>query len=102
MSLAEEFSMLRKLVVLVLIAAVVGLGVFWVVTIPATVPASELPQRTPDLDNGKSMFFAGGCASCHATPNQDDKTRLGGGLGLRFPFGAFFAPNISPDPEDGI
>ena len=37
--------MLRKLVVLVLIAAVVGLGVFWVVTIPATVPASALPQR---------------------------------------------------------
>ena len=94
--------MLRKLVVLVLIAAVVGLGVFWVVTIPATVPASALPQRTPDLDNGKSMFFAGGCASCHATPNQDDKTRLGGGFGLKSPFGTFFAPNISPDPKDGI
>jgi len=94
--------MLRKLVVLVLIAAVVGLGVFWVVTIPVTVPASALPQRTPDLDNGKSMFFAGGCASCHATPNQDDKTRLGGGFGLKSPFGTFFAPNISPDPKDGI
>ena len=73
--------MLRKLVVLALIAAVVGFGVFWVVTIPATVPASALPQRTPDLDNGKTMFLIGGCASCHATPEQDDKTRLGGGFG---------------------
>src|SRR6478609_1679539 len=94
--------MLRKLVVLALIAAVVGFGVFWVVTIPATVPASALPQRSPDLDNGKTMFLIGGCASCHATPEQDDKTRLGGGVGLKSPFGTFNVPNISPDPKDGI
>ena len=69
--------MLRKLVVLALIAAVVGLGVFWVVTIPATVPASALPPRTPDLDNGKTMFLIGGCASCHATPEpgRQDQAR---------------------------
>jgi mono/diheme cytochrome c family protein len=99
---AKELSMLRKLVVLALVAAVVGFGVFWVVTIPGTVPASALPQRSPNLDNGKTMFFAGGCASCHATPGQDDKTRLGGGFGLKSPFGTFHAPNISPDPKDGI
>ena len=94
--------MLRKLVIFVVIAAVLGLGVFWVVTIPAIVPASALAPHTPNLDNGKTMFFAGGCASCHATPDQDDKTRLGGGLGLKSPFGTFYAPNISPDPNDGI
>jgi mono/diheme cytochrome c family protein len=94
--------MLRKLVVLAVIAAVVGLGVFWVVTIPATVPASALAPRTPNLDNGKTMFFAGGCTSCHATPNQDDKTKLGGGVALKSPFGTFYAPNISSDPNDGI
>jgi mono/diheme cytochrome c family protein len=48
------------------------------------------------------MFFAGGCSSCHATPNQDDKLRLGGGLGLKSPFGTFYVPNLSPDPFDGI
>ena len=48
------------------------------------------------------MFYAGGCASCHATPNQDDKTKLGGGLGLKSPFGTFYVPNLSPDPNDGI
>ena len=94
--------MLRKLVVLALIAAVVGFGVFWVVTIPATVPASALAAHTPNLDNGKTMFLIGGCASCHATPGQDDKTRLGGGFGLKSPFGTFYTPNISPDPNDGI
>jgi len=94
--------MLRKLVILAVIAVVVGLGVFWLVTIPATVPASALAPHTPNLDNGKTLFFAGGCSSCHATPNQEDKTNLGGGFGLKSPFGTFYVPNISPDQNDGI
>ena len=94
--------MLRKLILLVVAAAIIGLAAFWVLTIPGTVPASALGPHTPNLDNGKTMFFAGGCASCHATPGQDDKTRLGGGVGLKSPFGTFYAPNISPDRNDGI
>jgi mono/diheme cytochrome c family protein len=94
--------MWRKLVVAAAIAVVLGLGVFWVVTIPATVAAGALAPHAPDLANGKTMFLIGGCASCHATPEQDDKTRLGGGLGLKSPFGTFYTPNISPDPKDGI
>jgi len=94
--------MLRKLVVLAVIAALAGVAVFWVLTNPVSVPASALAPYLPNLDNGKTMFFAGGCASCHATPNQPDKTRLGGGLALKSPFGIFYAPNISSDPNDGI
>jgi mono/diheme cytochrome c family protein len=94
--------MLRKLFLLIIVAAIIGAGVFWFVTIPATVPASALSAHTPDAANGRTMFYAGGCASCHATPGQDDRTRLGGGLGLKSPFGTFYVPNISPDPDDGI
>ena len=94
--------MLRKLVILAVIAGVIGLAAFWVLTIPATVPANALAAHTPDLANGKEVFLAGGCASCHAVPGQEDKTRLGGGLGLKSPFGTFYVPNISPDPKDGI
>jgi len=94
--------MLRKLFILAVVAAVVGLFVFWGLTIPATVPASALPQRQPNLENGQTMFHAGGCSSCHATPGQDDKTKLGGGFALKSPFGTFYAPNISPDRNDGI
>jgi len=94
--------MLRKLFLLAIVGAVIGAGVFWFVTIPATVPASALPAHTPNAANGMTMFFAGGCTSCHATPGQDDKTKLGGGLGLKSPFGTFYVPNISPDPNDGI
>jgi mono/diheme cytochrome c family protein len=94
--------MRRKATLIAIAAVILGLAVFWFITMPATVPASALPSRTPDLANGKEMFFAGGCTSCHATPGQDDKTRLGGGLGLKSPFGTFYVPNISPDPNDGI
>src|SRR5215207_3144809 len=94
--------MLRKLILLAIVAGVVGLALFWFLTIPGTVPASALGAHTPNLTNGKDMFYAGGCASCHATPQQEDKTRLGGGLGLKSPFGTFYVPNISSDPKDGI
>jgi mono/diheme cytochrome c family protein len=94
--------MLRKLVMLVVVLALIGAAAFWYITAPQRVPASALAAYTPNLDNGKTMFLVGGCASCHATPNQEDKTRLGGGLGLKSPFGTFFTPNISPDRKDGI
>jgi mono/diheme cytochrome c family protein len=88
-----------------LLAGAVALLLF-VLTIPATVPASALPPHTPDLANGRTMFDIGGCTSCHATPNPDatkvDRTRLGGGLALPSPFGTFYVPNISPDAADGI
>lgn len=48
------------------------------------------------------MFDAGDCASCHATPGQPDRLKLGGGIALASPFGTFRPPNISPDPVDGI
>lgn len=98
--------MLRKLIWLAVIGAVVGLGVFWFITIPATIPASALAARSPNLDNGKELFFAGGCAACHAEQVKDadkfDPLKLPGGLGLHSPFGTFYAPNISPDQKDGI
>jgi len=93
---------MRKLAFIVVGLAIAGFAAFWLVTIPVTVPASALAAHTPNLANGQSMFYAGGCAACHATPEQEDRTRLGGGLALKTPFGTFYAPNISPDPNDGI
>ena len=46
--------MLRKLLILVAVLAVIGAAVFWLVTMPATVPASALAAHTPDLENGKT------------------------------------------------
>jgi mono/diheme cytochrome c family protein len=94
--------MLRQLSILAVMMAAVGFGVYWWLTIPATISASALPAYTPDLANGKITFNAAGCSSCHAVPKQEDRTRLGGGLALASPFGTFYVPNISPDPVDGI
>jgi mono/diheme cytochrome c family protein len=94
--------MFRKLMLWVAGVAVLGVAAFWVVTIPASVPSSALGPHTTDLANGKEMFLAGGCSSCHAVPRQDDSTKLGGGLGLVSSFGTFYVPNISADAKDGI
>ncbi|MBX6425195.1 MAG: cytochrome c [Variibacter sp.] len=94
--------MARKLVILAVGVAIIGVAAFWLLTRPAGDAAATLGPYAPDLDNGRTVFFAGGCASCHTTPNQDDRFRLGGGRALKSPFGIFYAPNISPHPEDGI
>ena len=74
----------------------------WFATAPAVVADDALPPHQADVANGRTMFLVGGCASCHAVPGQPDRTRLGGGFGLKSPFGTFYVPNISPDPSDGI
>jgi mono/diheme cytochrome c family protein len=59
-------------------------------------------SATGDSARGQRVFAAGQCASCHASPGQPDKLKLGGGMTLPAPFGTFRPPNISPDPTDGI
>ena len=95
---------MRRLLITLAAFALVGLAGFWVLTDPRVVsPAPEIGTLpAADVENGRVLFAAGGCASCHATPGQDDRTRLGGGLALESPFGTFHAPNISPHTRDGI
>ena len=95
-------SYLKSLLKLLVLLALVGGVALYLLTIPSVLSDSELPPHTPDLANGEAMFYAGGCASCHATPGLEDKTRLGGGLALTTAFGTFHAPNVSPDPQHGI
>ncbi|MGA8967603.1 MAG: cytochrome c [Pseudolabrys sp.] len=94
--------MIRKIVIVAIVAAAVGVPAFWYLTIPETIPASALAPYTPNLANGRTMFLIGGCSSCHAIPQQKDSTRVGGGLALNSPFGVFYVPNISSDAKDGI
>src|SRR5215472_9548339 len=88
-------------IILVVLAAGAG-AAFYALTAPSVDARGELPVRQADLANGQSMFFAGGCFSCHGTPKQEDRTKLGGGLALKTPFGTFKVPNISSDPKFGI
>jgi mono/diheme cytochrome c family protein len=93
--------MLKRLLLIVVVVAIVGAAVYWLVTQSANVAASSLAAYTPNVANGKTMFDAGGCVSCHAS-EKDNRELLGGGLALKSPFGTFYVPNISQNPVDGI
>lgn len=86
------------------LAALAAAG-FWWLTEPATLDTETIASLgTGDATRGERIFWAGGCASCHAQPGAKGEARLqlAGGLALKTGFGTFIAPNISPDREDGI
>ncbi|MCG6113657.1 MAG: cytochrome c [Mesorhizobium sp.] len=77
----------------------------WFVTEPSPLDAGELAGLSDgDAARGERMFWASGCASCHAREGAtgDDMLELAGGLELETDFGTFVAPNISMHPTDGI
>ncbi|NKX46420.1 cytochrome c [Roseicyclus persicicus] len=87
--------------------AVIGLAGFagaWALTRPATVPEAALAGLSGDPVAGEAVFWAAGCASCHAAEGATGDARLVLSGGQRFPsdFGTFVAPNVSTDPEHGI
>jgi mono/diheme cytochrome c family protein len=94
--------MLRRILLGAVLAGALAFGIYGWLTAAPVMSAVITTAYTPDLANGLTTFNAGGCSSCHAVPGQPDRTRLGGGLAIPSPFGTFYAPNISPDPVDGI
>jgi mono/diheme cytochrome c family protein len=58
-------------------------------------PESEVDA----VARGAYLVRAGGCVSCHTVPGAPD---FAGGQALATPFGTFYTPNITPDPETGI
>ncbi len=96
---------MKKLAILAVILGVGGAIFLWILSAPAVLSNVELAALPDgDISNGKTMFWAGGCASCHAVPKSkgDARLKLAGGLELKTPFGIFRAPNMSPDKTDGI
>src|ERR1700736_1533820 len=94
--------MLRRIFLSSALVGAAALGVYWWLTAPPVMSAVIAPAYAPNPANGLTTFNAAGCSSCHAVPGQPDRLRLGGGLAIPSPFGTFYAPNISPDPADGI
>jgi len=87
--------------------AIAGAGAAWLLTAPSPVASERLDAIATiegDAAAGETLFWAGGCASCHASPGAEGTERLvlSGGVKLASDFGTFVAPNISPDAEAGI
>ena len=63
-----------------------------------------LPTRAADADSaarGAYLAAAAGCEQCH-TDAKNGGQLYAGGRALATPFGTFYSPNITPDPETGI
>ena len=89
-------------------AVLVCAAIAYAITAPSVLSADDLPAHTADAAAGERIFWAGGCASCHASPVDGkrargaDKLLLGGGMELPSEKGTFVVPNISPHDEHGI
>jgi len=79
-------------------------GGLWLLTAPGQIDPTALSGINPDIERGRTIFNIGGCASCHSAESAEGDSRLVLSGGRKFPsdFGTFYAPNISPDPENGI
>jgi mono/diheme cytochrome c family protein len=53
------------------------------------------------LDRGAYIFSAADCGACHTNVKAKGPL-LAGGRPLKTPFGTFYTPNITPDPDTGI
>jgi mono/diheme cytochrome c family protein len=81
-----------------------GLATFLLITQPRPRPTDGFAALTGDPVAGEMVFTAAGCGSCHAAEGAEGDAQkvLSGGQKFVSPFGTFLAPNISPDPVQGI
>lgn len=98
---------MKRVVSGISVLAVAGAGVAYVLTAPKPLDDERLAAISgleASAEAGEILFWAGGCASCHAAPGSegDAKLVLSGGVRLESDFGTFIGPNISPDPQAGI
>ena len=78
--------------------AVSGLLVFGVITRTHPLSASDIPAHTADIENGKKLYNAGGCISCH----DNGQGVPAGGKPLKTPIGTLYPPNLTSDAETGL
>ena len=64
--------------------------------------AAAPPEGLSDKEEaGWYVLRAGACVACH-TAEYDGAPFLAGGRAIETPFGTFYGPNITPDPNHGI
>lgn len=89
---------MRKLLFFLLgLGAIAGTG-GWLLSAPRPLDPGALAGLSGDAARGERVFWAAGCAGCHAAPEAEGEDRLvlSGGYRMDSPFGTFIAPNISP------
>lgn len=96
---------MRKLIAGAVVLAALGAIAGWVLSAPRPLDGADIASVSDGAEaRGERIFWAAGCASCHAESKAEGEARLrlAGGLELATPFGTFVAPNISSHESDGI
>jgi len=76
------------------------LAPFWAALVLLTLTRAVTAAGEEDaVERGEYLVRAGGCFSCHTVKGGE---KLAGRRPLTTPFGTFYSPNITPDPETGI
>jgi mono/diheme cytochrome c family protein len=65
------------------------------------VQGAAAADRPGNAERGEYIMRLGGCNSCHTNKKGGGKP-MAGGVALKSPYGTFYTPNITPDPETGI
>ena len=95
---------MKRLAIAGAIVAAIGVGVLIWLFFP--VSGYDLPEgvnsQAPGMaTRGAYLVRAAGCMGCHWDSKHGGEP-FAGGRALKTPFGIFYTPNITPDPETGI
>lgn len=91
---------MRRLLILLVVVGVVGLGVAAYLLKPVQGPVRDF-TLSANAEHGDYLIRLGGCIACH-TDVKNNVPELAGGAALKTVFGDFIPPNITPDPDAGI
>ncbi|MGI9462707.1 MAG: c-type cytochrome [Aestuariivirgaceae bacterium] len=96
---------MKKLITSVLVLGLLVGAALLYLSRPVPFDETAMPAHTPNVDNGKLLYTAGGCLSCHKpadTLADADKSLPSGAAPLKTPIGTFYPPNLTPDVATGI
>jgi mono/diheme cytochrome c family protein len=90
----------QRMFIIVLLAVVAGTGAFYFFAESPRAPlASRFDNQAKRIAHGEYLARAGDCMACHTSRSG---AAYAGGVPIPTPFGTFYVPNITPDPETGI
>src|SRR3990172_1971615 len=77
------------------------IGIALAVVALVNLSSASLAAAAGDPKHGEYVVRLGGCLGCH-TEDKKGAVPFAGGRALKTPFGIFYGPNITPDPQAGI
>jgi mono/diheme cytochrome c family protein len=91
---------MRRMLVVVVVIIIGGLGVFLLSREGQRAPlAQRFDSHAKQIAHGEYLARAGDCQTCHTGRGGQ---AYAGGVPIPTPFGTFYVPNITPDPDTGI